>query len=61
MVASSAKINRPRPSPALAGPSERTRSMNSAISGCEETGAGVCWEGLLLMAAVYTDLREIGG
>ncbi len=46
--------------PALAarrgGPSARTRSMNAAISGREEAGAGVCWEGSLLMATVYTDL-----
>ncbi len=61
MVASSAKISRPRVPPAAAGPSERTRSRNSAISGREEAGAGVCWEGSLLMAAVYTDLGEIGG
>src|SRR5215831_3208440 len=35
--------------------------MNSAISGRDDAGAGVCWEGSLLMAPVYTDLRAIGG
>src|SRR6185312_9845027 len=60
MVASSAKISRPRLPPAAAGPSPRTRLMNSAISGREAAGAGGCWERSLLMGTVYTDLSSIG-
>src|SRR6185312_14925238 len=60
MVASSAKIRRPRLSPALEGPSERTRSTNASISGRDEAGAGDSLEGSSLMAKVYTDLGTIG-
>src|SRR3990172_8390091 len=45
MVASSAKISRPRLPAVAAGPSERTRSIKAAISGREEGGAGGCWGG----------------
>ena len=59
MVASSAKISRPRLPPVAAGPSARTRSMNASISGRDEAGAGVCWARSLLMAAVYTEFRRL--
>jgi len=40
MVASSAKISRPRAPAAVAGPSVLTRSRNAPISGRVEAGAG---------------------
>ena len=40
IVASSAKIKRPRDPGAVAGPSARTRSTNASMSGFDETGAG---------------------
>src|SRR5450432_1934874 len=61
MVASSAKISRPRFPCVGAGPSARTRSMKDSISGREAAGAGGVWERSLLMAAVYTDSRRVGG
>src|SRR3990167_4976776 len=58
MVASSAKISRPRLPAVAAGPSDFTFCRNASISGRAEAGAGVCWEGPLLMAAVYTDSKR---
>ena len=58
MVASSAKISRPRLPAVAAGPSPRTRSMKASISGRDEAGAGVCFEASLLMAAVYTKSKR---
>src|SRR6476659_2597523 len=50
MVASSAKINRPRLPAVAAGPSARTLSRKASISGLDEAGAGVR---SLLMEGVY--------
>src|SRR6476469_9657397 len=55
IVASRAKISRPRPPRADEGPRERTCSMKVSISGLDETGAGVrC--GSLLIGKFYTEI-----
>src|SRR5215831_16309489 len=54
IVASSAKISRPRAPLAVDGPSARTFSMKLSISGFGETGAGVCRPSFL-MKKFYTE------
>src|SRR5215470_19457882 len=48
IVASSAKISRPRAPRAVEGPRARTCSMKLSISGFDETGAGVCRPSFLI-------------
>src|SRR6185369_5246413 len=58
IVASSAKINRPRCPVAVAGPRARTFSIKVSISGLDETGAGLCWESFLI-SKFYTEKMEL--
>src|SRR5215467_12741314 len=58
IVASSAKISRPRCPVAVAGPSACTFSIKVSISGLVETGAGLCWESFLI-PKFYTEKLEL--